>query len=94
MPQSGAALTEEPGPERLKDFRPIAFMHSFSKLFAKCLARRLAPRLKDMVALNQSAFIKSHSARLPVVAHEEFPIGAPQGGHRKSIRLGVLAVPD
>lgn len=36
-------------------------MHSFSKLFAKCLARRLAPRLKEFVSLNQSAFIKERS---------------------------------
>jgi hypothetical protein len=43
---------------RLKDFRSNALIHSFSKLFTKFLARRLAPRLKDMVALNQSAFIK------------------------------------
>lgn len=51
-------LRKNPAPSRLKDFRPIALMHSFSKLFAKCLARRLAQRLKDMVALNQSAFIR------------------------------------
>jgi hypothetical protein len=36
-------------------------MHSFSKLFAKCLARRLAPRLKEIVAPNQSAFIRDRS---------------------------------
>jgi len=36
-------------------------MHSFSKLFAKCLARRLAPRLQDIVAQNQSAFIKGRA---------------------------------
>ena len=34
---------------------------SFSKLFAKCLARRLAVRLKKIVAPNQSAFIKGCS---------------------------------
>jgi hypothetical protein len=42
----------------LKYFYPNALIHSFSKLFTKCLVRRLASRLKDMVALNQSAFIK------------------------------------
>ena len=45
----------------MKDYRPISLMHSFSKLFAKCLAKRLAPRLKDIVAPNQSAFIKGRS---------------------------------
>jgi hypothetical protein len=54
-------LWKTSSPTRLKDYRPISLMHSFSKLFAKCLARRLAPRLKDIVAQNQSAFIKGRS---------------------------------
>jgi hypothetical protein len=54
-------LRKTPDPTRLKDFRPISLMHSFSKIFAKCLARRLAPKLKDMVAINQSAFIKGRA---------------------------------
>lgn len=45
-------LRKTPTPTRLKDFRLISLMHSFSKLFAKCLARRLALRLKEMVAPN------------------------------------------
>lgn len=57
-------------PTRLKDYRPISLMHSFSKLFAECLARRLAPRLKEMVAVNQSAFIKDRSI------HDNFQGGA------------------
>jgi predicted Abi (CAAX) family protease len=36
-------------------------MHSFRKLFAKCLATRLALKLKDIVAFNQSAFIKGRA---------------------------------
>ena len=48
-------------PVGLKDYRPISLMHSFGKLFAKCLARRLAPKLEHMVAANQSAFIKNRS---------------------------------
>ena len=54
-------LRKKEEPAMLKDYRPIGLMHSFSKLFAKCLARRLAPRLKEIVALNQSAFIKGRS---------------------------------
>jgi hypothetical protein len=50
-------LRKKDAPTRLKDYRPISLMHNFSKLFAKCLARRLAPRLKDMVAMNQCAFV-------------------------------------
>lgn len=54
-------LLKNDAPTRLKDYRPISLMHSFSKLFAKCLARHLAPRLKEIVAPNQSAFIKDRS---------------------------------
>lgn len=54
-------LRKNTTPSLLKDYRPIALMHSFSKLFAKCLARRLGPRLGDMVAPNQSAFIRGRS---------------------------------
>ena len=45
-------LRKTEAPTRLRDYRPISLMHSFSKLFAKCLARRLAPRLKEIVAMN------------------------------------------
>lgn len=51
-------LRKNSAPTGLKDYRPISLMHSFSKLFAKCLARRLAPRLQEIVAPNQSAFIR------------------------------------
>lgn len=54
-------LRKNQAPTRLKDYRPISLMHSFSKLFAKCLARRLAPRLAEIVSPNQSAFIKRRS---------------------------------
>ena len=50
----------------LHDFRPISLIHSFAKLFAKVLARRLSPHMNDLVRLNQSAFI---SGRL---IHENF----------------------
>jgi len=48
------------------DFRPISLIHSFAKLFAKVLARRLSPHMNDLVRFNQSAFI---SGRL---IHENF----------------------
>lgn len=54
-------LRKKDTPDGLRDYRPISLMHSFGKLFAKCLARRLAPRLPDMIAKNQSAFIKGRS---------------------------------
>ena len=40
------------------DFRPISLVHSFAKLVTKVLANRLAPMLKELVATNQSAFVK------------------------------------
>ncbi|WVZ78922.1 LOW QUALITY PROTEIN: hypothetical protein U9M48_026563 [Paspalum notatum var. saurae] len=40
------------------DFRPISLVHSFAKLDTKILANRLAPLLKDLVASNQSAFVR------------------------------------
>jgi hypothetical protein len=75
----------------LKDYRPISLMHSFSKLFAKCLARRLAPRLKEIVAPNQSAFIRDRSI------HDNFravPFSTTQGGYCKGLRFSCLAIFD
>ncbi|KAM0892566.1 hypothetical protein ACQ4PT_025668 [Festuca glaucescens] len=42
----------------LKDYRPINLVHSFSKLLAKVLALRLAPRMPELVDSNQSAFVR------------------------------------
>lgn len=40
------------------DYRPISLVHSFAKLVTKVMAARLAPRLSDMVEVNQSGFIR------------------------------------
>lgn len=40
------------------DFRPISLVHSFAKLVTEILANRLAPKLKELVATNQSAFVQ------------------------------------
>ncbi|WVZ89347.1 hypothetical protein U9M48_035768 [Paspalum notatum var. saurae] len=45
----------------VKDYRPITLVHSFAKLVTKILANRLAPRLSDLVSINQSAFVKGRS---------------------------------
>jgi mannosylglycoprotein endo-beta-mannosidase len=45
--------------ETLSDFRPISLIHSLTKLFTKVLARRLGPKLDEMVAPCQTAFIKN-----------------------------------
>jgi hypothetical protein len=44
----------------IKDYRPIALIHSPKKLFSKVLACKLAPRLDELVHHNQNAFIKGH----------------------------------
>jgi hypothetical protein len=43
------------------DYRPISLIHSFAKLISKVLANRLAPHLQNLVATNQSAFVKGRS---------------------------------
>ena len=43
------------------DFRPIAMIHSFGKLVSKVLASRLAPHMKYLVPVNQTAFIRGRS---------------------------------
>jgi hypothetical protein len=42
----------------IADYRPISLIHSFSKIFSKLLASRLAPLLPELVSPCQSAFIK------------------------------------
>ncbi|KAM0889642.1 hypothetical protein ACQ4PT_027585 [Festuca glaucescens] len=54
-------LPKKDGVIDVKDFRPISLIHSFGKLFSKMLANRLAPRLSELVAENQSAFVKGRS---------------------------------
>ncbi|XP_071680494.1 uncharacterized protein [Lolium perenne] len=57
---NGALITLLPkkdGAVDLQDFRPISLVHSFARLFTKVLARRLAPRMADLVDENQTAFI-------------------------------------
>jgi hypothetical protein len=51
-------LPKRDGATDVKDFRPISLTHSFRKLFSKLLATRLAPRLSELIAANQSAFVK------------------------------------
>ncbi|WVZ79231.1 hypothetical protein U9M48_026835 [Paspalum notatum var. saurae] len=51
IPKSAEAI-------EVKDYRPISLVHSFAKLVTKILANRLAPLLKNLVAPNQSAFVK------------------------------------
>lgn len=61
---NGALITllpKKPDARSPADYRPISLIHSFAKLLAKVLANRLAPYLQQLVAINQSAFIKTRS---------------------------------
>jgi hypothetical protein len=51
-------LPKKANASRIIDFQPISLIHSFTKIFAKLLANRLAPRLDSLVSKCQSAFIK------------------------------------
>ncbi|KAM0913367.1 hypothetical protein ACQ4PT_012221 [Festuca glaucescens] len=51
-------LPKKDGAVDLKDFRPISLVHSFARLLAKVLARRLGPKMDLLVAPNQTAFIR------------------------------------
>lgn len=51
-------LQKNMAPSGLKDYRPISLIHSVGKLFSKGLAMRLAPRMSELVQVNQTAFIK------------------------------------
>jgi hypothetical protein len=52
-------IPKKDGADALHDYRPISLIHRIVKLFTKVLARRLAPRLDEMVSPCQSAFIKN-----------------------------------
>jgi hypothetical protein len=49
------------GATKLTEFRPICLIHSFAKLIAKILARRLQPLMHNLISPCQSAFIKNRS---------------------------------
>lgn len=51
-------LRKKENPSAISDYRPISLVHSFAKLVTKCLARRLAVVLDQLVLRNQSAFIR------------------------------------
>ncbi|KAM0925086.1 hypothetical protein ACQ4PT_004437 [Festuca glaucescens] len=53
-----ALLPKKDGAMELKDFRPVSLVHSFARLLTKIMARRLAPRMHELVDGNQMAFIR------------------------------------
>lgn len=54
-------IPKKPDAECVSDYRLISLPHSMSKLFAKMMANRMRPHMKQLVAFNQSVFIKERS---------------------------------
>jgi len=54
-------LPKKVGANYPAEFWPITMIHSFVKLISKLLALRLAPRLHELIATNQNAFIRTRS---------------------------------
>jgi hypothetical protein len=84
----------------IKDYRPIALIHSIDKLIAKALANRLAPRLQELVHVSQNAFIEGrfihNSFKLNLgqaPARKEGSQPSAQSGHSPSIRLSFMVIP-
>jgi hypothetical protein len=50
-------LPKKPDALELTDFRPISLVNTFARLLTKVLARRLGPRMTELVNANQTAFI-------------------------------------
>jgi hypothetical protein len=54
-------LPKKDGAESITDFMPISLIHVIPKIIAKALARRLSPKMDNIVSRCQSAFIKTRS---------------------------------
>ena len=52
-------LPKKDGADSISDYRPISLIHIIPKIIAKAMARRLSPKMNDLVSHCQSAFIKS-----------------------------------
>jgi len=87
-------LRKNAAPSCPKDFRPISLMHSFSKLFVKCLARRLAPWLHDIVAQKPERVhqgsrrprqLSLSAIGMSLVTVQATPVGAREDRHRQSL---------
>jgi retron-type reverse transcriptase len=54
-------LPKKDGADAITDFRPISLIHGIPKIIAKAMARRLGPKMNEIVSRSQSAFIKSRT---------------------------------
>jgi len=86
--------------DQVKDFRAISLIHSFAKLVTKILANQLARKLHDLVANNQSVFVKGRCIQdnfmlvqqiRPVLSPTKTPSHSSQAGYNEGFRLCVIA---
>jgi hypothetical protein len=54
-------LPKKEDPLQITDYRPISLIHAFAKLVSKILAKRLQPRMDELVSQCQSPFISGRS---------------------------------
>ena len=54
-------LPKKDGADSVLDFRPISLIHIITKIITKAMARRLSPKMNNLVSHCQSAFIKNRS---------------------------------
>ena len=96
-------LRKKDHPLEIRDYQPISLIHSFSKLVTKCLAKRLAPMLDDLVMKNQSALIRGRcihdNFRQVQLACKAIDARRTRGcsaknRHCQSLRYSVMDIPS
>lgn len=79
-------LPKKSGAQKVTDYRRISLIHSVAKIFAKLLASRLAPAMKDIISKSQSAFIKGR------IIHDNFLYVCSMAQHFHRNRVPMLMV--
>jgi hypothetical protein len=51
-------IPKKDNPTKVTDYKPISLTHRVAKIITKVLTNRLAPKLHQLISVNQSAFIK------------------------------------
>lgn len=65
-------IPKKNAPERLEDYRPISCLGVMYKIFSKLLASRLSAVLLDLIAQNQTSFIKARRITTAIGLAQEF----------------------
>ena len=64
-------VTKEADASKIEKFRPLAMINCSFKIFAKCATNKFGPICRDLISLNQTAFIKGrYIAESIITAHE------------------------